>query len=115
MSSTVLDSAETDVLVGRLSLARSERAGAPCRASCPFREFMSTHHDSLLTVTESLDSAMDLLELAVTWDELDYSEKRLIGPSQWEDFLVAHQWKDMVRAERVFGLAADIVRQARRR
>jgi hypothetical protein len=76
---------------------------------------MSTHHDSLLTVTDSVDSALDLLEMAVTWDELDYSEKRLIGPSQWDDFLAAHRWKDVVRAQRLFSLAADIVRQARRR
>jgi hypothetical protein len=113
MSSFLLDTVETDIHVGRSSSARS--VGVPCNASCPFRRFMSTHHDSLLTVTDSLDSALDLLELAVTWDELDYSEKRLIGPSQWDDFLAAHQWTDFARAQRLFGLAADIVRQARRR
>jgi hypothetical protein len=112
MSSSVLDTVETNDRVRRSSPAGP--AHRPCNASCPFRAFMSAHHDSLLTVTDNLDSALDLLELAVTWDELDYSEQRLIGPSQWDDFLAAHQWKDGVRAQRLFSLAADIVRQARR-
>ena len=115
MSGSVLDLVDAEVHLESLSLPHSERADAPCGQSCAFRKFLSTHHDSLLMVTDSLDSALDLLELAVTWEELDYSEKRLIGPSQWDDFLAAHHWKDTALAERVFGLAADIARQGRRR
>ncbi len=53
-----------------------------------------------------------LLEMAVTWHELDYSDSPVIGPAGWSTFAENHQWAHPERAERVFSLAVDIVGRA---
>lgn len=66
---------------------------------------LRSHHDRLLTVEADV---AELLELAVTWGELDYSEAPVMGPSPWADFARPHFWADPQRAQRIFNLAADI-------
>lgn len=91
--------------------ANAEAAGsldAPqCPSPCPFTGFVTAHHDQLLMVDQDIEQAMSLIELAVTWGELDYSRAPLIGPSQWPAFVATHRWQDRDRAERLFGLAID--------
>ena len=66
------------------------------------------HHDRLLRVETDFDELLELLELAVTWTELDYSDAAVVPPERWTDFATAHDWRDRDRMERLFGLAADI-------
>jgi hypothetical protein len=80
---------------------------AQCPQGCAFDGVTIEHHDQLLTVDQNLDQAMALMELAVTWGELDYSEAPLIPPSQWSDFVACHGWRVQGRAQRVFSLAVD--------
>ena len=79
-----------------------------CPSRCAFNRRTKAHHDRLLNVDHDLDEAMELIELAVTWGELDYSEQHLIPPSEWAAFFAGHRWRDHDRAERIFGLAADV-------
>lgn len=81
---------------------------APCRAGCAVEPGLQAHHDRLRTVETDPDELLDLLELAVTWGELDYSGATLLGPSCWLDFAVRHDWQDRERALRIFSLATDI-------
>lgn len=88
--------------------ARTARAGAgaaPC--ACPDRR-RRVHHDRLLQVEDDVDELLALIELAVTWCELDYSEVAVVPPERWIEFAAAHAWRDPHRVERLFGLAADI-------
>lgn len=55
-----------------------------------------------------IDEMLELMELAVTWGELDYSGELVIPPTQWLDFLDRHEWRDADRAVRIFTLATDI-------
>src|SRR4051794_8704848 len=85
-----------------------EHLRAPrCPSPCPFSGHAAAHHDQLLTVDQDMDQAMSLIELAVTWGELDYSQTPLIGPPQWPGFVASHRWRDCDRAERLFSLAVD--------
>jgi len=68
----------------------------------------SAHHDRLLRVETDLDELLELLELAVTWTELDYSDAAVVPPERWTDFALTHPWSDPDRMERLFGLVADI-------
>ena len=79
-----------------------------CLKGCEFRDQAPWHHDQLLAAAGSVESAVDLLDLAVTWGELDYSGQELIDPSQWRQFLAAHRWPDRTLAGRLFGLAEDV-------
>lgn len=79
--------------------------GPWCR--CADRRWRA-HHDRLLRVETDLDELLELLELAVTWTELDYSDAAVVPPERWTDFAMAHPWRDADRMERLFGLAADI-------
>lgn len=79
-----------------------------CDRRCGFGRTLRGHHDRLLLVDTDLDEMLDLMELAVTWGELDYSNQRVIPPAQWLDFLDGHQWRDPSRAARIFTLATDI-------
>ena len=77
-----------------------------CAQCCaPDRE----HHDRLLTVDTDPEALLGLMELAVTWHELDYSTAGVVGPAAWADFAARHRWHDPERAERAFSLALDIV------
>ena len=80
-----------------------------CCRDCPAATRHAAHHDRLLTVDVDVDELLALLELAVTWHELDYSESDVVGPSAWLTFAQTHEWADPERAERAFSLAVDIV------
>jgi hypothetical protein len=58
---------------------------------------------------------LELIEIAVTWHELDYSEAEVVPPSEWEQFAQRHRWAEPGRAEWAFLLATDIVRKGRPR
>jgi hypothetical protein len=78
-----------------------------CPIGCPFIVHAPVHHDQLLMVDHDIDQAVSLIELAVTWGELDYSQARLIAPAQWLEFAARHRWKYPCRAETLFSLAVD--------
>jgi hypothetical protein len=82
--------------------------GAGCAGRCGFRGATHVHHDRLLSVDHNPDEVLELMELAVTWGELDYTGAPLVPPERWLDFVEAHAWHDRDRAERVFSLAYDI-------
>src|SRR5258708_6806032 len=66
------------------------------------------HHDRLLTVDTNVGALLELLEIAVTWHELDYSETPVVGPQDWAAFADQHAWRYPDRARRAFSLAIDI-------
>ena len=66
------------------------------------------HHDRLLRVEDDPDEVVELLELAVTWGELDYSEADVVPPEAWIDFAAGHRWRHPERVLRLFSLAADV-------
>ena len=75
---------------------------------------MERHHARLTAIEYDHDAVLELMELAVTWPELDYSEKETIPPECWMAFVDSHRWADPDRVERVFSIATDVVRTARR-
>lgn len=83
---------------------RFETCGGGCVAT-PYRD----HHDQLLTVDTDPDTLLALIELAVTWHELDYSVEPVVGPHEWLTFAARHRWVLPERAEWAFALAVDIV------
>ncbi|GEL22424.1 hypothetical protein PSU4_13780 [Pseudonocardia sulfidoxydans NBRC 16205] len=80
-----------------------------CRGECPAAARYPDHHELLLAVDTDAEAMLGLLELAVTWHELDYTDEAVIGPAEWLDFAATHQWVFPDRAERAFSLAVDIV------
>lgn len=78
-----------------------------CRGACPLGP-SRPHHDRLLAVDTDLDVALELMELAVTWHELEYPRDALVGPAEWETFAHRHLWARPERAEQAFLLAVDI-------
>ena len=70
------------------------------------------HHDVLVRVDDDLAMAVELLELATTWEELDYSGEAMIPPSDWLDFAAIHDWGDPELAERLFSVALDVVNRS---
>lgn len=80
-----------------------------CLMPCSFTGSAAAHHDQLLMVDQDMDQALALMELAVTWGELDYSAAALIGPSEWREFVATHRWVHRDRAEMLFSLAIDAV------
>lgn len=80
-----------------------------CSHDCPAAAAHRSHHDRLLLVDVDADELLALLEMAVTWHELDYSDQDVIGPAAWPTFAESHEWSDPDRAERAFSLALDIV------
>lgn len=81
---------------------------AVCTAGCAVDPALRAHHDRLLTVEHDTDELLELLELAVTWAELEYADEPLLGPEQWVDFAATHLWAEPERAARIFSLAADV-------
>lgn len=73
---------------------------------------LAVHHDRLLTVDTDTEELLALLEMAVTWYELDYSESPVVGPAGWTTFVENHEWTHPERAERAFSMAMDIVGRA---
>jgi len=83
--------------------------------SCRFRARWPEHHDRLLRLEDDgIYGATDLLELALTWDELDYSSRPLIGPGDWLAFVDAHRWDDRTAVHELVVVALDCVRRGRR-
>lgn len=78
------------------------------RCGCGHDGGIPVHHDRLLRVEDDTDELVDLLELAVTWQELDYSGWDVVPPDRWVEFADTHRWRDAARVERLFGLAADV-------
>lgn len=83
-----------------------------CCLDCSTDAALAAHHDRLLTVDTDAEELLALLEMAVTWYELDYSHSQVVGPAGWSTFAQTHEWTDPERAERVFNLAVDIVGRA---
>ena len=79
-----------------------------CRGQCAVADRHADHHDRLLTVDTDADALLELLEIAVTWHELDYSDSDLVRPTDWVTFADTHAWRYPDRAERAFSLAVDI-------
>ena len=79
-----------------------------CRPGCSVPPAARHHHDRLLTVEFDIDELLELVELAVTWEELDYSGAGVVPPDQWLDFAACHEWRDPDRAARIFSVATDI-------
>ena len=53
-----------------------------CR-DCAASPAHAAHHDRLLLVDVDPDELLALIEMAVTWDELDYSQCDVLGPAEW--------------------------------
>jgi hypothetical protein len=81
-----------------------------CCSGCPVGPSRA-HHDRLLAVDTDPAAVLELIELAVTWYELDYSGAAMVGPADWETFAQRHRWSFPERAEQAFLLATDIVRR----
>ena len=80
-----------------------------CRGRCAAAVRYPDHHNRLLDVDVDTDALLELIEVAVTWHELDYSEASIVGPAEWETFAQSHRWAVPARAERAFSLALDVV------
>jgi len=80
-----------------------------CLRPCGTAARHPAHHSRLLAVDTDTEALLELLELAVSWHELDYSQAHVVGPGEWPRFAEEHRWKLPERAERAFSLALDIV------
>lgn len=89
-------------------LTKLRRPSAAAHTCCSVPSDLRAHHDRLLRVDTDPEELLDLLELAVTWVELDYSDVPVLGPEQWERFAGDHHWQLPERAERIFSLATDL-------
>lgn len=85
---------------------------ARCRDTCALTGFVGWHHDRLLAVEEDPEAIVELMELAVTWSELDYSDQPVISPDHWMSFFASHRWTDSDTVERIFSVAHDIATTA---
>ncbi len=81
---------------------------AACTDRCAVAPELRRHHDRLLAVEHDADEVLELMELAVTWGELEYGEEPLLGPDAWVRFAETHVWVDPERAARIFSLATDV-------
>lgn len=81
-------------------------AGLPCR--CRYARHHGEHHDRLLQLGAESAVFVELMELAVTWGELDYSESDVIPPNRWLEFVDCHIWVDGEQVERMVSLAVDV-------
>ncbi len=82
---------------------------AHARIRCCRDRTVAAHHDRLLRVDVDVDALLELLEMAVTWHELDYGPCAVVGPAAWSTFVEDHEWTRRDRAEQAFALAVDIV------
>jgi hypothetical protein len=91
-----------------MTTAQARPRFVTCRGQCAPATRQPGHHDRLLTVDTDIDALLELLEIAVTWHELDYSDADLLGPSEWLTFADTHSWRFPDRAARALSLAFDI-------
>jgi hypothetical protein len=82
-----------------------------CSRECAAATRFPDHHDRLLAVDTDMDVLLELIDIAVTWHELDYSESGLVGPDGWLDFAENHDWRFPDRAYRALALASDVARR----
>jgi hypothetical protein len=87
---------------------------AQCLATCTFDPEAPWHHRKLITIESDQSAVLDLMELAITWPELEYSDTPTIAPAQWISFVESHRWLDSGRVERIFSVATDIAMTAMR-
>jgi hypothetical protein len=87
---------------------------AACRDACWFDAAAEWHHARLRTLENDDDALLELLELAVTWHELEYSATTFIPPDEWPAFAQGHRWASPARVERIFSLATDVAMTAER-
>lgn len=68
---------------------------------CRFEQSAPAHHRRLVSLeADPMISLVELIEMAATWNELEYGEiEPVIPPSEWIDFAEAHAWSD---GDRVF-------------
>jgi hypothetical protein len=66
----------------------------PC--ACRFHREAPEHHDRLLTVElDPLGRVLELVELAATWHELEWTDAEpRIAPRDWIEFAAVHGWQD---------------------
>lgn len=88
----------------------TRRPAAPCH--CRYARTAPRHHDLLVNVEADVALAVELLELATTWEELDYSGEAVIPPSDWLDFAATHNWRDPELAVRLFSVATDVANRS---
>ena len=93
---------------------RFRSATVRCRATCAFDGATDRHHGRLTAIEYDQDVLLELMEMAVTWPELEYPESHTIPPDSWMAFAESHRWADPDRVERIFSIATDIVMTARR-
>ncbi|MFD1529630.1 hypothetical protein [Pseudonocardia aurantiaca] len=86
-----------------------------CAYRCGYAGRTQAHHDRLLAIADDPTAVLDLMELAVTWGELDYSGTDVIPPDLWSQFCERHVWRDPEQAMRIFALANDIAMHSRSR
>jgi len=87
---------------------------APCRETCAFAAGAQWHHARLTAIESDQDALLELFELALTWHELEYSERHVISPERWMAFVDDHRWTDPDRTERIFSIATDVVMTVKR-
>jgi hypothetical protein len=83
-----------------------------CRDTCAVDTATEWHHARLTRVEDDQDALLELLELAITWHELEYAESGIVTPDRWMAFVESHRWTDPERVERIFSLATDVVMMA---
>jgi hypothetical protein len=91
-----------------MTIAQAPVRPTYCLGQCGEALRHPAHHDRLLTVDTNIDVLLELLEIAVTWYELDYSAASVVGPENWSSFADEHTWTVPTRAHRAFSLAVDI-------
>lgn len=80
----------------------------PASCDCRFAQLAPGYHDVLLKVEVDVAATLELMELATTWEEIDYSDEAVIPPCDWMDFAAIHKWRDPELAARLFSLATDV-------
>jgi hypothetical protein len=83
-----------------------------CRGTCAFDAATAWHHRILRRIESDQDVLLELIELAVTWPELEYSDTPTIAPEDWMPFVESHHWADPARVERIFSVATDVAMTA---
>ena len=78
---------------------------------CRFASAAPVHHDQLVRAATDVAIAVELIELAVSWHELDYSREAVIPPADWLEFAAEHRWQDDDVAVRLFSAALDIAQR----
>ena len=86
-----------------------------CAGRCGYAGPTRAHHDRLLAIAHDTSAVLDLMELAVTWGELDYSGAAVIPPDLWFQFCERHGWQDPEQAMRIFALANDVAMHSQSR